>query len=436
MVGSFNKKTVKDVDLTGRRVLLRADYNVPDIAGKITDDFRLKQSVPTIEYILKQKPKALIIISHLGRPTNPFDRACSLAPVARHLGHLLDKRVHFVYDCVGDEVKEAANRLRAGDILLLENLRFHAGEEKNDPQFAKNIVEATGAEIFVQDGFGVVHRAHASTSAITKLLPSVAGLLLAKEVKTITKVIKTPERPLLAVVGGVKISDKIDVLERFINLVDCLAVGGAIANNFLKIAGYPIGKSIYDEADLDIAEEILNKAKAKSKKQAFTFFVPMDVVVSRPADGKAPTRIVDLASHALADIEAYPKIPRYDFYTVDREEAILDIGPMSAARMVGIIDMARTVIWNGTLGKAEVEGLAAAAAPFAHGSRLVAEAIIGPHNNHPARAYSLVGGGDTVGYLEAERLINDFSFVSTGGGAMLDLIAGKKMPGIEVLADK
>src|SRR5581483_2825505 len=248
MVG-FNKKTIKDISLTGKRVLLRADYNVPDIAGKITDDFRIKQSIPTLEYILKQKPNGLIIMSHMGRPKG-FDKTLSLQPVARHLSQLLGRKVFFVPDCVGEEVKSIASRLKPTDILLLENLRFYPGEEENETQLAKNLVDSTSAEIFVQDGFGVVHRAHASTVAITKLLPSVAGLLLEKEVETITKVMKSPNHPLVAIIGGAKIKDKIEVLHCLIDLADCVAIGGAMANNFLKIEGYETGSSLYDKEDL------------------------------------------------------------------------------------------------------------------------------------------------------------------------------------------
>ncbi|MEX1059158.1 MAG: phosphoglycerate kinase, partial [Candidatus Saccharimonadales bacterium] len=200
-MGSFNKKTIEDIDPTGKSVLLRADYNIPDIGS----DYRIKQSIPTIEYILKQKPKLLVIVSHLGRPKG-VDRELSLQPIARRLSHLLDRRVYFAHDCIGDDVKETIGRLKDGSILMLENLRFHSGEEKNSPEFAKTLVEATQAEVFVQDGFGVVHRAHASTEAITKLLPSVAGLLLQREAETISKVMKNPVRPLVAVIGGAKIS--------------------------------------------------------------------------------------------------------------------------------------------------------------------------------------------------------------------------------------
>ncbi|HSX18372.1 MAG TPA: phosphoglycerate kinase [Candidatus Saccharimonadales bacterium] len=431
----MGKKTVKDIDLAGKRVLLRADYNVPDIAGKITDDFRIKQSVPTIEYILKQKAKGLVIMSHLGRPKG-VDKSLSLQPIAKHLSQLLDRRVQFVPDCVGDGVKEAASRLNEGDILMLENLRFHTEEEKNDPEFAKTLVDVTDAEVFVQDGFGVVHRAHASTEAITKFLPSVAGLLLQKEVETITKIMKDPKHPLVAVIGGAKIADKIDVLQKLIDLADCLAVGGAMANNFLKIEGHSIGKSLYDKADLEAAKDVLQKAQSKAQKEAFHLLLPVDAVVSKSSDGRSATRAVDITSHSLSDIEAYPKIPKREAYSIAKDEAILDIGPISAARIAGIIGLAKTVIWNGTMGVTETKGIAGAEAPFAHGTTMIVEAIIGPHNKHPVRPFSLVGGGDTVGYIEAEGLTDDFDHVSTGGGASLELMSGKKLPGYEALQNK
>ena len=433
----MGNKTVKDINLTGKRVLLRADYNLPVRQAGVPDiesDYRIKQSIPTIRHILKHKPELLVIISHLGRPKG-VNSKLSLQPIARHLSRLLDRRVYFVDDCIGNEVKKTVARLKDGDILLLENLRFHAGEEKNSPEFAKALVEATGAEAFVQDGFGVVHRAHASTDAITKLLPAVAGLLLQTEVETITRVMKNPEHPLVAVIGGAKIGDKLEVMNRLIELADCVAVGGAMANNFLKIKGYSIGRSLYDKDDLKLAREALSKAEAKAKKRAFSFLLPVDVVVSESVDGRAPTRIVDLASHTLSDIEAYPKTPKPSAYTVDHNEVIVDIGPVSAARIAGIIGLAKTVIWNGALGVTETRGIAGAHAPFAHGTSVVAEAMIGPHNKHPIKPFSFVGGGDTVGYVEAEGLVDDFDHVSTGGGASLELMAGKKLPGIEALMD-
>lgn len=430
-MGNFNKKTITDIDLSGKRVLLRADYNVPNIES----DYRIKQSIPTIEYILKQKPKNLVIISHRGRP-NGANLDLSLRPVAGRLSRLLDKRVYFAPECVDDGVKNTIGLLKDGGILMLENLRFHAGEEQNSSEFAKALVEATSAELFVQDGFGVVHRAHASTAAITKLLPSVAGLLLQKEAETINKVMKNPDRPLVAVIGGAKISDKLEVMNCLIELADSIAVGGAMANNFLKIKGYSIGKSLYDRDDLKLAREALSQAESKVKRQPFNILLPIDVVASTSIEGRAPTRIVDLASHVISDIEAYPKIPKPASYTVGQNEAICDIGPISAARIAGIIGLAKTVIWNGTLGVAETSGIAGAHAPFAHGTRVVAEAMIGPHNKHHTKPFSLVGGGDTSAYVESAGLTDDFDHVSTGGGASLELMAGKKLPGIEALTDK
>jgi 3-phosphoglycerate kinase len=430
-VGNFNKKTVKDISLTGKRVLLRADYNVPSVKS----DFRIRQSLPTIEYILEQQPKSLTIISHLGRPEGA-DKSLSLQPIARHLEGLLGRRVYFVDDCVGPDAKEALGRLRDGSVTVLENLRFHKGEEQNTEEFAKELIEATGAEVFVQDGFGVVHRAHASTDAITKLLPSVSGLLLQKEVEVITKVMHAPDHPLVAVIGGAKIADKLEIMQRLIKLADCVAVGGAMANNFLKVQKIGIGNSLYDADGLEMARDVLQKAVVKAKDQPFHFLLPVDAVVSASTDGRKPTRIVDLASHSVADIEAYPKLPKPEAYTVGRYEAICDIGPVSAAMIAGVVSLAKTVIWNGTLGIAEVKGIAAAPAPFSHGTRMVAEAMIGPHNKHLARPFSLIGGGDTSAYVEEAGLTNDFDHVSTGGGAGLELMSGKKLPGIEALADK
>lgn len=436
----FNKKTVKDVNLSGERVLLRADYNVPVEKGRVIDDYRIRKSLPTIKYILQQKPVCLIIISHLGRPKDnpkaPF-KQFSLEPVAKDLSRLLDRKVEFAGDCIGEEVSRQIDELpQGGGIILLENVRFHEGEEANDPKFAKALVETTKANVFIQDGFGVVHRAHATTDAITKLLPSFAGLLLENEVSTISKVMEKPERPFLAIMGGAKIADKIELLERFIKSADALAVGGAMANNFLLAEGHGIGGSLYDKADMEETRRILKAAKAEAGKRPFAFILPVDVVVSKSIDGKSSTRIVDVASHSLADAQSYPKMPPPAAYTVAKNEAVYDIGPISAGRIAGAVELARTVVWNGTLGVTEAKGLAGAHPPFAHASRTVAEAIIGPHNKHPNRPFSLIGGGDTAAYIEQEGLVDDFDHVSTGGGASLELMAGKKLPGVEALLDK
>ena len=429
-------KTVKDIKLAGKRVLLRTDYNVPIVDGKVTDDYRIQRSLPTIKYILEQKPAALIIISHLGRPEGKSNPDFSLLPVVKKLSQLLDRPVGFGLDCIGKQAQSVAAKARPGSITLLENLRFHDGEEANDPAFAKEIVEATAADIFVQDGFGVVHRAHASTSAITKLLPSVAGLLLANEVQVIQKAMKEPERPFVAVIGGAKISDKIEVLNKFIDVADAVAIGGALANNFLAAEGLKVGKSLVEKDLLPEAEAILRRARAEEKRRDLNFFVPVDAVVTKSIDGRLSTRPVDLASHSLADIEAYPKKPPLDSHTVASDELILDIGPISAAAIAGAVKLAKTVIWGGTLGVTETKGIAGAQAPFAHGTNMVVEAMIGVSNSHKNKPYTIVGGGDTVAYVEAEGLVEDFSHVSTGGSASLDLMAGKQLPGIVALEDK
>jgi len=432
----FNKKTVKDIDLKGKRVLLRADYNVPVNDGIISDDYRIKQSLPTIKYILGQPGSSLVIVSHLGRPKGLDDKEFSLKPVAVHLAKLLGKEVKLAPDCIGDETKKMAAGLKPGQILLFENVRFHPQEEKNDPAFARAIFEASGAEVFVQDGFGVVHRAHATTDAITKLLPSVAGLLLAAEVEAITSVMEKPEHPLVAVIGGAKISDKIDFLNRLIDLADCVAVAGAMANDFLLAQGVKVGKSLVDPGVMDTAREVLQRAHTVALKRPFSFLVPVDVVVSSKMDGTAPTRVVDLSSHSLADIEAYPKTPKPPAYTVGADEMILDIGPLSASRIAGVMVFAKTVIWNGPCGVTEVKGLAGAPNPYAHGTKLVVDAMIGSGSKDKNKPFSLVGGGDTAAYVETEGLLDDFNHVSTGGGASLDLMSGYKLPGVEALLNK
>lgn len=426
-------KTIKDIELKGKRVLLRTDFNVPIKDGQVEADFRLRQTMPTLEYILKQKPAALIVISHLGRPSGKPDNQLSLRPIGKELARLLDKEVHFVADCVGQHTQKALANLKTGSVALLENLRFHAGEENNDHNFAEQLVEATGAEVFVQDGFGVVHRAHASTEAIAKLLPSFGGLLLEKEVEIIEKVMSQPQRPLTAVIGGVKIDDKIGVLKRFIEMADCLAVVGALANNFLVAKDVKVGKSVIDADQIDLAEEIIEQAEAEAKHRPFKLLIPVDGVVSTSTDGRSPTRIVELQTAVLADVEAYPKTPQAHSHTVAADELILDIGPMSASEIVGAIEISRTVVWSGTCGMTEVKGLAGAAAPFAHGSRLIAEAMIGGNGTPKSKPFSLVGGGDTTAFVEDEGIAEEFSHVSTGGSAALELMAGSKLPGIEAL---
>ncbi|CAN5408770.1 phosphoglycerate kinase [soil metagenome] len=429
----FSKQTVHDIDVQGKTVLMRADFNVPLDNGKIADDYRIQQALPTIKFLLDHGAK-LVLCSHLGRPAGSNDTSCSLWPVAIRLQELLGKEnVTFAKDCIGPEVKKSAETLQPKQVLLLENLRFHPEEEKNDTEFAKQLVESAGAEVFVQDGFGVVHRAHASTDAVTRLLPAVAGFLLEREVDTITNVMQQPDRPLVAVVGGAKISDKIEVLHKFIDIADVVAIGGAMANTFLKANGHDVAKSLVEDNDLGIAKDILAKAREKAKQGNFIFYLPQDVVVAHKIDKATPTRIVDWSAHAIAAIENYPKRPPNTASEIKDDEMILDIGPFSASFIAGTIQLAKTVVWNGTMGVAELTGLQGPIGPYAHGTRIVMDAMLGQMGNKP---FSLAGGGDTVSFIESQGLVEHFNHVSTGGGASLELMAGRKLPGVEALMDK
>lgn len=427
---SFHKKTIKDIDVKGKTVLLRADYNVPlDEHLRITSDYRITQSLPTIEYLLSKSCK-IVIISHLGRPKGR-ETHISLAPVAKRLSELLDRPVQFSHKTVGDEVVQLVQGAKAGDIILLENLRYYPEEEANDTTFAKEL--AVLGEVFVQDGFGVVHRAHASTDAITKYLPSVAGLLLQKEVNTITDAMEKPSRPLMAIIGGAKISDKIDILKRLVDLADVVAVGGAMANTFLMAEGIEIGKSLADKDDIPLAKGIIERSQRKNRKQRFIFYLPQDGVVATKQDTHTKTRIVDWDAHVVASVESYPKRPSRTSGEVGKEEKILDIGPFSGAFIAGSMQLASTVIWNGTMGVTETPALHDPIGPFAHGTDIIVDALLGEYGNRP---FSVVGGGDTVSYLEQRQLTDAFNHVSTGGGASLELMSDKKLPGVEALQNR
>lgn len=428
---SFNKKTIKDIDVAGKKVLVRADYNVPlNDKGEITDDYRVQQSVPTVRYLLDHGA-AVILCSHLGRPDGKPNPAYSLFPVAKSLGKLLGTGVEFAPDCVGERAEKAAQNLQPGQVLLLENLRFHPEEEANDDAFAARL--ASLADVFVQDGFGVVHRAHASTEAVTHHLPSAAGLLLEKEVDTITNAMENPKRPLVAVIGGAKISDKIEILQRFLDIADVVAVGGAMANTFLHATGLKVGKSKIEPDDLPLAKEIMHKVEAVKKERDFVFYLPQDGVVAKKLDTAAPTRIVDWSARIIADIEAYPKRPLHEASQIADDEMLLDIGPFSGAFIAGLLQLAETVIWNGTMGVTETKGLQGPVGPTAHGTELLTEAMLGQFGNRP---FSIVGGGDTVGFVQGRGLTASFDHVSTGGGASLELMSGRKLPGVEALESK
>ncbi len=407
-VGSFNKRTVRDVPLRGKTVLVRADYNVPlSSDGSIADDFRIRSSLPTLKYLLDQDCR-VIVCSHLGRPDGKVDEKFTLEPVAERLGSLLRQHIAFVPECVGDQVHQAAKRLRPGQILLLENLRYHAGEEANDEQFARALAEDSAAEYFIQDGFGVVHRAHASTDAVTHFLPSVAGLLLEKEASTITQAMSHPERPMVAILGGAKISDKIGVIERFVAIADKIIIGGAMANTFLKYRGFSIGSSLHEDGLENIMHKIYDAAEQKVGRDELDDFLvlPRDVVVAKRVDPSERRVTVDVKD-------------------VEDDEMILDIGHDSIMAAVELLKTAKTAVWNGTLGYAELP-------QFSHGSARVALALA----SQP-ETLSIIGGGDTADFvLNWDAAGGDsFTHVSTGGGASLELMAGEPMPGIDALLD-
>ncbi len=426
----FDRKTIRDVDLKGKTVLVRVDYNVPVDGDHITDDYRIRQSLPTIQY-LQQHGCRIVLCSHLGRPDGKPTAKYSLKPCAKRLGKLLDATVLFCEQTVGGEALATVNTLKPKEVLLLENLRYHVEEEANDKTFAAQL--AALADVFVQDGFGVVHRAHASTDAVTKHLPSVAGLLLEREVSTIRSVMESPSRPLTAIIGGSKISDKIDILERFIDIADFVAVGGAMANTFLLAEGINIGKSLADRNEVSIAKSIIEQARTKSQQQQFVFYIPQDGVVASKVDKTARTRIVDWDAHAIANIEAYPRKPLRTSGMVAADEMILDIGPFSGAFIAGAVQLSRTVVWNGTMGVTETDGLQGPVGPFAHGTDTVVDAVLGQFGHKP---FSVVGGGDTVGYVREQGLTELFDHVSTGGGASMELMSGKTLPGIKALLPK
>ena len=430
---SFHKKTLNDIDITGKTVLLRADYNVPlSDNGAVTSDYRLTQSIPTIK-ALQEKNCKIVITSHLGRPKG-VDLSKSLKPVAKKLSTLLKQEVTFVNDCIGESVEKACEAMKPRDIVLLENVRFHTDEEKhNNEAFAKAIVDSTHAEVFVQDCFGVAHRAHASIVGPAKLLPAVAGLLIEKEVTTISGVMDNPKRPLMAVIGGAKIGDKIDIIHSFIKLADMVVIGGAMANTFLKAQDIEVGESLIDEGEIDTAHDIMDKARSEMKKRKFVFYLPQDSVVVSRMDSNAQVRIVDWDSHVIATLEANPGRPKPSASKVLTHEKIVDIGPVSGSFIAGAMQQIETVVWNGTMGVTEVTSLSDRVGPFAHGTEALIDGLVGRYGNKP---FSVLGGGDTTAYIDQRGMNDMFNHVSTGGGASLELMAGRKLPGVECLQDK
>ena len=405
---NFSKQTVRDIDVDRQVVLVRVDYNVPlKKDGSIDDDLRIRASLPTIKYLIERQCK-LVLMSHLGRPEGR-DQSQSLAPVAARLSELLGQSVKFIDDCIGDKVYQTVKHAPCGSVILLENLRYYPQEEADDMEFAKNIAKSTGANLFVQDGFGAAHRAHASTHAITQFLPSFAGLLLEKEVTMINRSMELPARPFVAIIGGAKISDKIDLIKRFIDKADKILIGGAMANTFLKFKRYDMGKSLVESDQDEILREIYDLAAAKVGLENVDDFLvlPKDLAVSTSIDDPDQIRR-EVSVDKIAD-----------------DEMALDIGTQAIDQFCDIISTAKTIVWNGPMGIAEKE-------VFSIGSARIALAIAA--NNE---SVSIVGGGDTADFVLKWSGGDESSFthISTGGGASMELMSGKKLPGVESLLD-
>jgi phosphoglycerate kinase len=403
----MKKLSIKDLDLTNKRVFMRVDFNVPlDESGHISDDTRVRETLPTIEYAVRRRAR-LILASHLGRPKGRPDPRMSLKPVAERLRMLLDERigrscnVGFSPDCVGLEAEELSRNLEAGQTLLLENLRFHSEEEANDEKFARALAKL--AELYVNDAFGAAHRAHASTLGITKFVSkAAAGLLLEKELEYLGKVLSEPARPFVAILGGAKVSDKIGVIRNLMTRVDALLIGGAMAYTFFKAMGREIGKSLVESDKLDLARQIMEQARGRNLK----FLLPADDVVADKIDSHARIAVVEATRAIPADMMA------------------VDIGPRTIGLYSREIANASTIVWNGPMGVFEVD-------PFAEGTVGVALAVA-----RNSGATSIVGGGDSVAAVHAAGVAERITHISTGGGASLEFLEGKKLPGVEALTDK
>jgi len=397
----MDKMTVRDIDLKGKRVIMRVDFNVPVKDGVVQDDTRIREALPTIKYILEQKAK-LILLSHLGRPKGGPSPEFSLAPVAKRLSELLGKEVKFVSQVVGDEVKKAVEELKEGEVLLLENTRFHPGEEKNDPELAK--FWASLADVHVNDAFGTAHRAHASNVGIAQYIPSVAGFLMEKEIRFLSKVTYNPEKPYVVVLGGAKVSDKIGVITNLMEKADKILIGGAMMFTFLKALGKRIGSSKYEEDKVDLAKELLERAKAKGVEMV----LPVDAVIAQKMEAGAEKKVVKVD-------EGIPE-----------GWMGLDIGPETVKLFKEKLADAKTVVWNGPMGVFEIDD-------FAEGTKQVALAIAALTEKG---TITVVGGGDTAAAANKFGLDDKFSHVSTGGGASLEFLEGIELPGIASILNK
>ncbi len=399
-MSSLNKKSIEDIDVSNKRVLARCDFNVPLKDGVITNDKRIVAALPTIKYLIEHGAK-LILCSHLGRPKEGWEPEFSLAPVAKRLSELLGKEVVMAKDVIGEDAKAKAAALKAGDVMLLENVRYHKEEKKNDPAFAKEL--ASLAEIYVNDAFGAAHRAHASTAGVADYLPAVCGYLMQKEIDFIGNTIENPKHPFVAILGGAKVSDKIGVIENLIDKVDTLIIGGGMAYTFMRAMGNTTGTSICEEDKLDLARDLMVKARAKG----VNFLIPVDNIVAR--EYKEDSVYMRIYSDAIPD-----------------GWMGLDIGPTTQELFSKTLKGAGTVIWNGPMGVSEWEN-------FAAGTRAVAQAIADESENG---AISVIGGGDSVAAVTKLGYADKMSHISTGGGASLEFMEGKKLPGIECLMDK
>lgn len=393
----LQKMTMKDLDLKGKRVFCRVDFNVPMKDGEVTDDTRIRAAVPTIEYLVENGAK-VILASHLGRPKGEVNEEMRLAAAGSRLSELLHKEVKSLKESIGESVEKEIGEMQQGDIILLENVRFHAGEEKNDDTLAKSFAEL--ADVFVNDAFGAAHRAHASTAGIAKHLPSVSGLLLEKELDVLGKALSEPERPFTAIIGGAKVKDKIGVIDHLLDKVDNLLIGGGLSYTFIKAQGHEIGNSLVEEDKLELARSFIQKAEEKGVK----FYLPVDATVADEFSKDAETKQVK--------IEEIPS-----------DWMGLDIGPETAKLYADVIKNSKLVIWNGPMGVFEMK-------PFANGTRSVAEAMA------ETEAYTVIGGGDSAAAVEKFNVADKMDHISTGGGASLEFMEGKELPGVTALTDK
>lgn len=393
----MDKQTVRDIDLTGKRVLVRVDFNVPiDASGRVTDDTRIRAAIPTLKYILAQHPRYIALMSHLGRPKDEPDPKYSLRPVVPVLSDLLGVDVAFATDSVGEVAQQAAAALPEGGVLLLENTRFHKAEKKNDEGYARQL--AALGDVYVNDAFGSAHRAHASTEGVAHFLPAVAGFLMEKELTYLSNAIANPERPFVAILGGAKVSDKIGVIEALLDKCDQLLIGGGMANTFFQAKGYEMGESLVEADALDTAKDLLAKGGSK-------LILPEEVVIADAFDDSANTRTIKPADGVPAGWR------------------VLDIGPGAVEQFRAILRNARTVVWNGPMGVFEMPS-------FAKGTFQIAEILA------ESNATTIIGGGDSAAAVQQAGLADRMSHISTGGGASLELLEGKELPGVVALNDK